>query len=104
MSTIPKNVLREIIKENDFKNPGEIYSYFREAFKDLLQEMLEAEMDVTMGYDKNDVKNKQTDNYRNGHSEKTVKSQYGSIDLKIPRDKNGEHEPKIIPKYKRDIS
>jgi putative transposase len=104
MSSIPKNVLREIIKENDFKNPGEIYSYFKDAFKDLLQEMLEAEMDVTMGYDKNDVKNKQTENYRNGHSEKTVKSQYGTIDLKIPRDRNGEHEPKIIPKYKRDIS
>ena len=104
MGTIPKNVLREIIKENDFKNPGEIYSYFKEAFKDLLQEMLEAEMDVTMGYDKNDVKNKQTDNYRNGHSEKTVKSQYGAIDLKIPRDRNGEHEPQIVPKYKRDIS
>lgn len=30
--------------------------------------------------------------------------QYGTIDLKIPRDRNGEHEPKIIPKYKRDIS
>ena len=104
MGTIPKNVLREIIKENDFKNPGEIYSYFKEAFKDLLQEMLEAEMDVTMGYDKNDVKNKQTDNYRNGHSEKTVKSQYGEIDIKIPRDRKGEHEPKIVPKYKRDIS
>lgn len=104
MNAIPKSVLREIIKENDFKNPGEIYSYLKNAFKDLLQEMLEAEMDVTMGYDKNDVKNKQTDNYRNGHSEKTVKSQYGEIDLKIPRDRNGEHEPKIVPKYKRDIS
>lgn len=42
MSSIPKNVLREIIKENDFKNPGEIYSYFKDAFKDLLQEMLDA--------------------------------------------------------------
>jgi len=72
MSAIPKNVLREIIKENDFNNPSEIYSYFKEAFKDLLQEMLEAGMDVTMGYDKNDVKNKQTDNYRNGHSAQII--------------------------------
>ena len=70
MGAIPKNILREIIKENDFKNPGEIYAYFKDAFKDLLQEMLEAEMDVTLGYDKNDIKNKQTDNYRNGHSQK----------------------------------
>lgn len=104
MGTIPKNVLREIIKENDFKNPGEIYAYLKDAFKDLLQEMLEAEMDVYLGYDKNDVKNKQTDNYRNGHSQKTVKSQYGEVDLSIPRDRKGEFEPKIVPKYKRDIS
>lgn len=104
METIPKNVLREIIKENDFKNPGEIYAYLKDAFKDLLQEMLEAEMDVYLGYDKNDVKNKQTDNYRNGHSQKTVKSQYGEVDLSIPRDRKGEFEPKIVPKYKRDIS
>ena len=104
MGTIPKNVLREIIKENNFKNPGEIYAYLKDAFKDLLQEMLEAEMDVYLGYDKNDVKNKQTDNYRNGHSQKTVKSQYGEVDLSIPRDRKGEFEPKIVPKYKRDIS
>jgi len=104
MGIIPKNVLREIIKENDFKNPGEIYAYLKDAFKDLLQEMLEAEMDVYLGYDKNDVKNKQTDNYRNGHSQKTVKSQYGEVDLSIPRDRKGEFEPKIVPKYKRDIS
>lgn len=104
MGAIPKNVLREIIKENDFKNPGEIYAYLRDGFKDIIQEMLEAEMDVNLGYDKNDIKNKQTENYRNGHSEKTVKSQYGEFDLKIPRDKNGEFEPKIVPKYKRDIS
>lgn len=104
MGAIPKNVLREIIKENDFKNPGEIYAYFRDGFKDILQEMLEAEMDMTLGYDKNDIKNKQTENYRNGHSEKSVKTQYGEVDLKIPRDKNSEFEPKIVPKYKRDIS
>lgn len=104
MSAIPKNVIREIIKENDFKNPGEIYAYLRDGFKDIIQEMLEAELDVSLGYDKNDVKNKQTDNYRNGHTQKTVKSQYGEFDLKIPRDKNGEHEPKVVPKYKRDIS
>jgi transposase-like protein len=104
MGAIPKNVIREIIKENDFKNPGEIYAYLRDGFKDIIQEMLEAEMDVSLGYDKNDVKNKQTDNYRNGHTQKTVKSQYGEFDLSIPRDKNGEHEPKIVPKYKRDIS
>lgn len=104
MEAIPKNILREIIRENDFNNPGEIMAFLKEAFREILQESLEAEMDVTLGYDKNDKRNKQTDNYRNGHSEKTVKSQFGNIDLKIPRDKNNEFEPKLVPRYKRDIS
>lgn len=104
MGTIPKEVLREIIKDNNFQNPTEIYTYLRDSFKDLLQEMLEAELDSSLGYSKNDVKNKETNNSRNGYSQKTVKSRFGEIDLDIPRDRKGEFEPQIIPKYKRDIS
>ncbi|MGN0594340.1 MAG: transposase, partial [Hominimerdicola sp.] len=32
-------------------------------------------------------------NYRNGYSKKTVKTQLGEVDVKIPRDRNGEYEP-----------
>lgn len=45
-----------------------------------------------------------SDNKRNGYSPKTVKSQFGQLSLDIPRDRNGEFEPKIVPKYQRDIS
>ncbi len=41
-------------------------------------------------------------NYRNGYSKKTVKTQLGEIDVKIPRDRNGEYEPQIIGKYNRN--
>ncbi|HHZ00010.1 IS256 family transposase [Defluviitalea saccharophila] len=104
MSAIPKEVLKEIIKENHFENVGEIYSYLKDAFKDLIQEMLEAELDVSLGYSKNDSANKNTDNVRNGHTKKTVKSQFGTFELDIPKDRKGEHVPQIVPKYKRDIS
>jgi len=40
----------------------------------------------------------------NGYSKKTVKSELGSVDLNIPRDRNGEFEPKILPKYQRNIT
>lgn len=40
----------------------------------------------------------------NGHSKKTVRSEYGNIDLDIPRDRNAEFEPQIIPKYQREIT
>lgn len=44
------------------------------------------------------------DNKRNGHSQKTLKSQYGEFQAEVPRDRSGEFEPKLIPKYQRDIS
>ena len=45
-----------------------------------------------------------TSNKRNGHSPKTLKSQYGEFRIDVPRDREGEFEPKLIPKYQRDIS
>lgn len=67
------------------------------------QEMLEAE-NVSMGYLKGDKGELVVDNKRNGYSQKTVKSQFGELEVDIPRDRNGEFDPKIIPKYQRDIS
>lgn len=104
MCALPKNVIKEIIQSNEFENPGDILKYLKEAFQDVLQEMLEAEMDITLGYAKNDVQNKKTNNSRNGYTPKTVKTQMGPLELDIPRDRDGEFEPKIVPKYKRDIS
>ena len=46
--------LRQIIKENDIQSVGNIYNLLKNSFKDMMQELLEAEMDVSMGYPKND--------------------------------------------------
>lgn len=71
-------------------------------FRYLLQEALEAEMDSHLGYDKNDLSN--TTNRRNGCSSKTIKSELRPIKIDIPRDRNGEFEPKIVSKYQRNIN
>jgi len=65
---------------------------------------MEAELDVALGYEKNHKGDLQTDNKRNGHSTKNLKSQYGEFQIDVPRDRNGEFELKLIPKYQRDIS
>lgn len=101
---IAKEQLRQIIRENDVQTVGDVYKLLKDSFKDMMQEMLEAEMDVSMGYPKNEKGELIVDNKRNGYSPKTVKSQYGELELDIPRDRNGEFEPKIVPKYQRDIS
>ena len=101
---IAKEQLRQIIKENDIQNVGDIYNLLKDSFKDMMQEMLEAEMDVSLGNSKNEKGGLLVDNKRNGYTPKTVKSQYGEFEVDVPRDRNAEFEPKIIPNYQRDIS
>ena len=101
---IAKEQIRQIITENNFTNVADVYAYLKEGFKEILQELMEAEMDAVLGYEKNQKGNIVSTNKRNGYSTKTLKSQYGEFPIDIPRDRNGEFEPKLIPKYQRDIS
>ena len=101
---IAKEQIRQIIADNNFTNVADIYAYLKEGFKDILQELMEAELDATLGYEKNQKGDLVSNNTRNGYSTKTLKSQYGEFPIDIPRDRNGEFEPKLIPKYQRDIS
>ena len=70
--------------------------------KDVLENILEAEMDEHLGRDKyqrqTDV-NSEDRNYRNGYSQKNLRSSFGDVDLNIPRDRKAEFEPQIIKKY-----
>lgn len=66
MGVLPKEVVREIIKENNFQTPQEIMKFLKDSFKDILQEMLEAEMDVHLGYSKGEKPPANSDNTRNG--------------------------------------
>ena len=104
MGALPKEVVQEIIKGNNFQNSGEILAFLKESFKDVLQEMLEAEMDTLLGYSKGETPDKKVNNSRNGYTSKTVRSELGPVELDIPRDRNSEFVPRIVPKYKRDIS
>lgn len=70
--------------------------------KDVLENILEGEMEEHLGRDKYErVENTDNENknYRNGYSKKNLRSSFGDVDLDIPRDRNGEFEPKIIKKY-----
>lgn len=101
---VAKKQIRQIISENNINSVADVYTLLKDSFKDILQELMEAEMNAALGYEKNQKGNLPTDNKRNGHSTKTLKSQYGEFQVDIPRDRNGEFEPKLIPKYQRDIS
>ena len=101
MSNLSKEVLRSYIKEQQFGSSGDVLVAMKEMFRDVLQEALEAEMDDELGYGKHDVAGNNSGNSRNGSYKKTLKSELGAVELSIPRDRNGDFEPKIIPKNER---
>ena len=99
-----KEQARQFLKENNLKDAGSIGDALVAQFKDLLQEALEAEMDHELGYSKYDWKNKESENSRNGHTKKTIKSRFGEMEIKTPRDINGEFEPIAVKKHERVLS
>lgn len=103
MSLLPKELIKEIVRKGNFKSATDIQEALKDLMKEFIQESLEAELDNQLGYEKYEKK-EDSDNSRNGYSKKKVKSSFGEIELDIPRDRNSEFEPKIVPKYSRDIS
>ena len=101
---VAKEQIRQIIADNNLSSVADVYTLLRDSFKDILQELMEAELDTSLGYEKNHKGDVRTSNKRNCHSPKTLKSQYGEFQIDVPRDHEGEFEPKLIPKYKKDIS
>ena len=70
-------------------------------FADALNEVLQCEMDEQLGYDKHarTESGDEKKNYRNGSTKRKMKTQLGEVEISVPRDRNGEYEPKIIDKY-----
>lgn len=98
-----KQLLRILQENYEIESASDLSSAIKDLFKDSLQEMMNAEFDSSMGYEKHDKKIEKT-NYRNGVTKKKLKSEFGEFDFETPRDRNGEFEPHIVPKNKRDVS
>lgn len=101
---VPTELLKELLSAYDIKDTGDIKSMIRDLVGDSLQCMLDSEMDEHLGYDKYDTSNKKTSNSRNGHSQKSLRSEYGPIDINVPRDRASDFDPKIVKKHQSDIS
>ena len=98
-----KEILQLLQENYDIKSAKDLSSALKDMFKGALQEMMNAEFDDSMGYSKYD-KTKEKTNYRNGSTKKNLKSEFGEFEFETPRDRNGEFEPKIVPKNTRDVS
>lgn len=97
-----RQIIQQLLQEYDIETAEDI----QEALKDLLggtiREMMEAEMDDHLGYEK--AERSDSDDYRNGYKEKTVNSSYGSMRIEVPQDRKSTFEPKVVKKRQKDIS
>ncbi len=82
----------------DCKTTGDVQAKLKKLFAGTIEQMLEAEMDEHLGYEKNSVEGNNSGNSRNGYGKKTISSEYGECEIAVPRDRNGEFEPKVIEK------
>lgn len=101
---ISKEVLDELLK--DYKGPDDITGpegLLKQLTKALIERAMEAEMTDHLGYEKNDQAEKETSNRRNGKTKKTLRSDQGPLEIDVPRDREGEFEPAIIPKHQREF-
>lgn len=99
-----QELLREMIEMYQPQSIKDIQDMLKDMFADTMEDMLKAELDTELGYGKNSRQPKPNANRRNGSYPKTVTSNMGEIALDIPRDRNGEYEPELIPKGTSDVS
>ena len=97
-----RNIIHQLLDEYDIQSAEAI----QEALKDLLggtiKEMMEAEMDAHLGYEKS--QRSDSDDYRNGYKTKRVNSSYGAMEIEVSQDRRSSFEPKVVQKRQKDIS
>src|SRR5664279_3935348 len=97
--TIEKEIVDRLLA--DYRKPEDLTGengVLRQLTKALMERALEAEMANHLGYEKHDQEAKPSGNRRNGKSKKTLKGEFGEIEIVTPRDREATFEPQIIPK------
>jgi transposase-like protein len=96
--------IRELLQESNISSMEDIQNLFKETIAEFMENGLETELDETLGYGRYDYKNKDTDNSRNGHSKKNLRTSFGEVEISVPRDRKGEFDPQLIKKNQTSIS
>ena len=96
--------IRELLQASNISSMDDIQNLFKETIAEFMENGLDAELDDELGYRKYDYKNKDTDNSRNGHSSKTLRTSFGDVEVSVPRDRKGEYEPQLLKKNQTCIS
>lgn len=88
-----RNIIHQHLQEYDIETAEDIQDALKDLLGGTIKEMMEAEMDHYLGYDKLERLN--SDDYRNGYKSKRVNSRYGSVEIDVPQDRKSTFEPRL---------
>lgn len=97
-----RNIIHQLLEEYDIQSAEDIQDALKDLLGGTIKEMMEAEMDDHLGYEKYERSDEK--NYRNGTKSKRVRSKYGEFEVDVPQDRNSSFDPKVLPKRQKDIS
>ena len=103
-STPGEKLAKEIIEQYNPKSVADMQNALKDIFGPMFEAMLQGEMNSHLGYESNDHGAKITSNRRNGYINKEIKTSSGEVEIKVPRDRDGSFEARIVPKRKKDVS
>ena len=78
------------------KTQDDLADLSRQLLKAAVERVMAAELEAHLGYSKHAPEGKNSGNSRNGHSKKTLKGDFGEVEINRPRDRNGDFEPQLI--------
>ena len=96
-----RSKIRELLDMSNITSMDDIQNLFKETISEFMEDGLETELDEELRYD---YRNKNTENSRNGHSSKTLRTSFGDVEVAVPRDRKGEFEPQLLKKNQTSIS
>ena len=99
-----RSKIRELLDMSNITSMDDIQNLFKETIAEFMEDGLETELDDELGYSRYDYCNKNTENSRNGHSSKTLRTSFGDVEAAVPRDRKGEFEPQLLKKNQTSIS
>ena len=100
-----RQIIQQLLQEYDIETAEDIQDALKDLLGGTIKEMMEAEMDDHLGYEKSErVDRNEVSNYRNGTKKKQVNSSYGSMTIDVPQDRESTFEPQVVKKRQKDIS
>ena len=97
-----RNIVHQLIEEYDIQTAENIQEARKELLGKTIKEMMEAEMDEHLEYEKSERSD--SDDYCNGYKHKRVNSSYGAMEIAVPQDRTSTIEPQVVKKRQKDIS